>query len=66
MEPGTEGNSVISLQQCNLLAGIISYWASGLALTVLFTNGNPRLHFWQITHSNEEIGGDDWFTLVTD
>ena len=32
MEPGPEGNSVISLQQCNLLAAIISYWASGLGI----------------------------------
>jgi hypothetical protein len=32
MDVGAEGTSVISHQQCDLIAGIISYWASGLCI----------------------------------
>jgi hypothetical protein len=64
MDVGAEGTSVISHQQCDLIVGIISYWASGLCIdsTIL----PIKLCFWQIAHSSEDIEGDDWFTLVTD
>jgi hypothetical protein len=50
----------VSRTMCDVIAGIIGYWASACYSPSCHCP-HSRLVWSQIEHSNEDIGDDDWF-----